>query len=190
MRMLIHCAKFLLGLEEPGTQVTDREMTLLLKYSSQAKVLVELGCFEGKTSAALAANVSGIVYSIDPFPAGRARISYGHLIAKVHYSRKKLLNVKLIKGMSQDVAHRFFEKIDFLFVDADHSYEAIKRDWEDWFPKVKCGGIIALHDCKQAPNSPEYLGSMQFYTDYVSQLAEVHEIGSADSLVVFRRTGD
>lgn len=188
MRVLIHCAKFLLGLEQPDTQVTDREMALLLKYSKEARVVVELGCYEGKTSAALAENTDGIVYSIDPFIAGRARISYGHLIAKTYCKRKKLQNLKLIKGMSYEVGRTFTKKIDFLFVDANHSYDAIKRDWEEWFPKIKRGGIIALHDCKQAPCSPGYLGSMQFYADYLSRLTEVQEIGSIDSLVVFRRT--
>ena len=188
MRALIHCAKFLLGLEQPDTQVTDSELALLLKYSRQAEVLVEIGCYEGRTSAALAESGGGIVYSIDPFLAGRAKIPYGHIIARTHCRRKKLRNVQLIKGWSHEVATRFVEDIDFLFVDADHSYSAIKRDWEDWFPKVKNGGIIALHDCKQAPNSPYYLGSMQFYEDYVHQVDGVLEIDSVDSLVVFRRT--
>lgn len=36
--------------------------------------------------------------------------------------------------------------VDFLFIDADHSYEGVKRDFELYSPLVKQSGIIALHD--------------------------------------------
>jgi cephalosporin hydroxylase len=37
-------------------------------------------------------------------------------------------------------------KIDFLFHDADHSYEGVKKDFEMYSPLVRKGGIIAFHD--------------------------------------------
>jgi len=36
--------------------------------------------------------------------------------------------------------------LDFCYIDADHRYEAVKRDIELWLPKVKSGGIIGGHD--------------------------------------------
>ena len=36
--------------------------------------------------------------------------------------------------------------IDFLFIDADHAYDAVKADYENYGPCVRLGGIIALHD--------------------------------------------
>jgi len=36
--------------------------------------------------------------------------------------------------------------LDFVFIDADHSYEAIRADIIAWWPKVKIGGIISGHD--------------------------------------------
>ncbi len=36
--------------------------------------------------------------------------------------------------------------LDFCYIDADHSYEAVRRDIEMWLPKVKLGGIICGHD--------------------------------------------
>jgi len=37
-------------------------------------------------------------------------------------------------------------KIDFLFIDGDHSVEAVKNDWNNYSPLVGSGGIIAFHD--------------------------------------------
>jgi predicted O-methyltransferase YrrM len=37
-------------------------------------------------------------------------------------------------------------QIDMLFIDADHSYESVKNDFEKFFPLVKDNGIILLHD--------------------------------------------
>jgi predicted O-methyltransferase YrrM len=36
--------------------------------------------------------------------------------------------------------------IDFLFIDGDHRYTGIKRDWKLYSPLVKENGIVALHD--------------------------------------------
>jgi predicted O-methyltransferase YrrM len=36
--------------------------------------------------------------------------------------------------------------LDFVFIDADHSYESVREDIIAWWPKVKAGGIISGHD--------------------------------------------
>jgi predicted O-methyltransferase YrrM len=36
--------------------------------------------------------------------------------------------------------------LDFVFIDACHTYECVKEDIEHWLPKVKIGGILAGHD--------------------------------------------
>jgi hypothetical protein len=33
-----------------------------------------------------------------------------------------------------------------VFIDADHSYDAVKKDIEDWDKKVRDGGIVFGHD--------------------------------------------
>lgn len=38
------------------------------------------------------------------------------------------------------------DHFDFVFVDADHSFEAVKQDIHDWLPKVKPGGWLCGHD--------------------------------------------
>lgn len=38
------------------------------------------------------------------------------------------------------------KQLDFLFIDGDHRYEAIKSDYEMYYPFVRQGGIIGFHD--------------------------------------------
>ena len=42
------------------------------------------------------------------------------------------------------------ESLDSVFIDADHSYEAVKMDIQNWMPKVCKGGILAGHDYTSA----------------------------------------
>jgi len=47
---------------------------------------------------------------------------------------------KLVKTVLAD------KKVDFLFIDGDHTYEGVKRDFTMYSSLVKEGGIIAFHD--------------------------------------------
>ena len=38
------------------------------------------------------------------------------------------------------------ESLDFVYIDADHSYEGCLRDITTWYPKVRPGGVISGHD--------------------------------------------
>ncbi len=186
MRTALHALKVIVGLEGPESQVSDEELECLISYAPTAKIIVEIGCFEGRTTGMLAKRCRGVVYSIDPFFRGRLGICYSELVARTHCRRQSLRNVEFIKAFSYEVAPGFAKDIDLLFIDADHSYESVKRDWDDWFPKVRNGGVVALHDSRRAPNSPEYLGSMRFYDQYIPTVPEVTEIGVVGSLALLR----
>jgi predicted O-methyltransferase YrrM len=36
--------------------------------------------------------------------------------------------------------------VDFLFIDGDHTYDGVRRDWESYGEMVRPGGLVALHD--------------------------------------------
>ena len=38
------------------------------------------------------------------------------------------------------------ESVDFVYIDANHSYTYVRDDIQTWLPKVKKGGIIGGHD--------------------------------------------
>jgi hypothetical protein len=55
--------------------------------------------------------------------------------------------IEIVRDWSDKAVNRFFdESIDFLYLDANHSYDACKQDLEMWYPKIKSGGIFAGHD--------------------------------------------
>lgn len=52
-----------------------------------------------------------------------------------------------IKKTSVEASKLFEDKsLDFVFIDASHLYEEVKKDINHWFPKVKIGGYIGGHD--------------------------------------------
>jgi predicted O-methyltransferase YrrM len=51
-----------------------------------------------------------------------------------------------LKGTSHKIAENFDKKVDFLFIDGDHSYESVKSDVDDWFPKLNNGAMVIFHD--------------------------------------------
>jgi hypothetical protein len=62
--------------------------------------------------------------------------------------------VTFIREDSQDsLKHIEDGSLDMIFIDAEHSYEGVKNDINNWIKKVKKGGIISGHDYDH-PNFP------------------------------------
>jgi hypothetical protein len=54
---------------------------------------------------------------------------------------------QIFKGDSVSQARRLQDGwLDFVFIDADHTEEGVRRDIEAWAPKVRAGGMILGHD--------------------------------------------
>jgi hypothetical protein len=65
---------------------------------------------------------------------------------------------------------------DFVFIDADHSYEGCKADIEAWLPKVKKGGWICGHDYDN-PHFPAF-GVTRAVQEFVSHVGAHVEFGA------------
>ena len=92
-----------------------------------------------------------ILYLIDPwnnfFDPGS-----GEIIGETQYiATKKLLEpfscCRFIKKTSYEANKEFTDTFfDFVYIDADHTYNAVLSDMVGWYPKVKKGGILSGHD--------------------------------------------
>lgn len=60
----------------------------------------------------------------------------------------------------KDILHG--RAIDFLFIDGDHRYSGVKRDYELYSPLVRPGGIIAFHDTDPVINRAYRIGVNAF----------------------------
>jgi predicted O-methyltransferase YrrM len=90
--------------------------------------------------------------------------------------------VRVRRGDSRsDATHaaveRYFrgEPLDLLFIDGDHAYESVRRDYELYAPLVRGGGIIAFHDIVEGPES-SVGGVPRFWREVRSSLLETVEI--------------
>jgi predicted O-methyltransferase YrrM len=112
-------------------------------------------------------------------------ISYCELIVSHSLKKNKINNmVKIVKDFSYNAVNSVPNELDFIFIDGDHSYEGIKRDWDDWSKKLKIGGIIALHDTNIPEHDPSVgnLGSYKFFNDTIISDTRFTIVETIDSL--------
>jgi len=55
-------------------------------------------------------------------------------------------NIIWIEKISVDASKIIKEKLDFVYIDANHEYENVLQDCRTWYPKIKVGGIMGGHD--------------------------------------------
>lgn len=72
------------------------------------------------------------------------------------WARKAHTNLILLQGSSHDPAiiasvteHGPY---GFCLIDADHRYEAVRQDWENYRGVIQPGGIVAFHDLIPLPD--------------------------------------
>lgn len=131
-----------------------------LVQEQRPSTVLEIGTMSGGTLRAWCACAAddAQITSID-LPDGRWGGGYDvSEVARLNSYTRDAQNLTLIRGDSHDPVIRAdvdHLEIDFLFIDGDHTYEGVKRDFEDYSPLVKAGGLIAFHDVLPHPNVPE-----------------------------------
>jgi hypothetical protein len=68
-----------------------------------------------------------------------------------------------VRSGSLDAERGWREPIRLLFIDGDHSYEALRADFSAWAPHVEGNGLIAFHDVGVWP------GVSRFYSELVAE---------------------
>ena len=108
----------------------------------------EVGCGKGHSTFFLAQAVlkdeNTVIYAIDKFVSPLKEM---YEFNKKPYPDKVKDIIHEIPGISWEVAHQFEDGyFDFVFIDADHAYESVRKDILAYLPKVRKGGILAGHD--------------------------------------------
>jgi hypothetical protein len=56
-------------------------------------------------------------------------------------------NVEIVREKSEDAVIHFPDQFfDYVYIDGEHSYDAVKRDLSNYFPKIKVGGYLIGDD--------------------------------------------
>lgn len=142
----------------------DAFVNLLKENIKNEMIVAEIGVFDGSTtreSLTVVGENNGTYYAIDWF-RGTMHPGWEDTDAPHSYKPDKDIydqfmenmsdhkyfnNLTTIKATSEEAATLFEDEFfDICFIDADHSYKAVKRDIELFLPKVKSGGILCGHD--------------------------------------------
>ena len=112
--------------------------------------MVEIGCYAGEsTKMFLDSGKVQTLVAIDPFIENNQDVLFS--MTDVYHSFKeevleKYTNVIFYRDFSYNVIPKLTGKYDFIYIDGEHSYEAVKQDIILSLPKIKERGIIAGHD--------------------------------------------
>lgn len=196
-RPTIEFLRYLLGRRTARTTVTAAETALLVSLAQGRGCVVEVGVFEGATSARLAAAIAptGRLFLVDPFEHGTRPerwlgFSFTQLIARRSVARWRD-QLRFVRAPSLEAARRHEEPAELVFIDADHSYAAVRADFLAWSEQLAPQGVLAFHDCRRCPARPD----LEAHTGPVKLLGEILAgehgpwslVGEADSVSAIRR---
>ena len=125
-------------------------------------VIVEVGSHQGKSTTWLAcgslAGSGTTLYAVDPWDgSGKVPEDFRRNIRNAGVEQ----TISPIPMRSEEAAASFDQPVELIFIDGDHSYEAVRLDLKVWLPKVVEGGVLAFHD------SIQFSGVARMLTEHV-----------------------
>ena len=175
-----------------------------LVYLNQAKVVVEIGVAEAKSTDWLCRGAKlrgGFVYGYDLWDTHGVNNQFQHWSTKekceAYLQSKGHSNFELTKINSRtpEFAELIKTKhpvIDLAFIDGCHSYDGIKNDFDIIYPQLSDSGVIVFHDTMSIDGCREFMIDLRTkYNDGTFDLV-TFPYGSmfySDGNVVDRRTG-
>lgn len=111
--------------------------------------LVEISTFHGRSTKFFSlVNPFIKIYTIDlmVLPEGNKEVP-----SKIDDGVLKDSKITQLIGDSSEIVKTFDEKINFLFIDGDHRYEGVRKDIDNWLPKVSraTNCYVAFHDYEE-----------------------------------------
>jgi len=190
---------YLLLRRRAATSLTAAESRLLVTLARGRRSIVEVGVFQGATSARLAAAMapSGSLWLVDPY---RRHLRLERLLGlsyNEHIARRTLRpwagRVHLLRRVSTVAAREIAleRPAELIFVDADHSYEAVRDDFLAWAPHLAPAGVLAFHDSRRCPARPDLdaaTGPVRLVEEILGgEHGSWSLVAEADSIAAFQR---
>jgi predicted O-methyltransferase YrrM len=137
---------------------------LELVRERRPRTLLEIGTATGGTFYCLSqlADPSALLISMDflggNYGGGQTNVecklfeSFGPATQKFEFIRERSFLQSSLAKLRQILDGR---ALDLLFIDGDHSYAAVKSDYEMYHPFVAADGMIAFHDIVEIPKQFE-----------------------------------
>lgn len=133
-------------------------MAPYIKRIKNKKVIgIEIGVLKGDNVCLLLQECPNIhkLYAIDPYITHKDYDTHRSQEDMDNFKKTAIDNfkdfgdrVELIEKTSIEAATQFEqESIDFVLIDGDHSIEGIKSDLKLYYPLLKKGGYVFIHDC-------------------------------------------
>lgn len=135
------------------------ELLLTLKESipyhpsDTPKTMIEIGSYMGESTMMFASvGIFDTIHSIEPHNGSEEfnklyEYSWEDVKKEYKINTRHFNNIVHHQDYSYNVVDKFEDSsIDFIYIDAEHTYESVKRDLELYLPKLKKGGIIGGHD--------------------------------------------
>jgi predicted O-methyltransferase YrrM len=130
--------------------------TVALSIPDYGKV-VEIGSWKGRSTVAICEALKQKnhinLYAVDTFAGDPEILKDGYQIENDEVYEEFQKNtadypfLTTIRTTSAEASQQFEdESLDWIFIDADHSYDAVCNDVRFWFRKLKYGGILSGHD--------------------------------------------
>ena len=130
----------------------------LAKSLKRAPRILEVGSWLGETAIVMS-DAGGIVHCVDTwngtpgdYTGALAEQAGGTQAVYDEFKRRcgERLDTSIYpwRRTSSDAAKMSWKQFDLIFLDADHSYLAVKDDILGWWPHLKAGGFLIGHDYK------------------------------------------
>ncbi len=133
----------------------DSLVKLIDSLDKPNAVVVEVGVHRGRTTEQLLKMFPEItVFMVDPWAKWGERYSGREITQDMQDAfMAEALQRTDFAGNRRVICRKTSEEMaaesgmaDLVFIDADHSQEAVQRDLRAWHPKVRPGGILCGHD--------------------------------------------
>lgn len=128
--------------------------------------IVEVGAYRGRSAIALSAGAqSGIpVYAVDPHAEMwvDGKLAYAGPDDRAAFYRAMLdsgasRNVHLLNSTSERLTPGWDTPVSLLWIDGDHTYEGVRRDWDCWKPHLVQGATVVFDDAHDPNVGPQRL---------------------------------